>query len=254
MLKKLSYSALRTYLSCPLLYWYRYVLKIKLPYKPIQLAFGSALHLALEKKITEPTLDSKKVFLSVFKYEDLFFKDTIPYKRRYYRELITNGMRLLNFYFENYSEHFNEIKSTEQKFKFILKNPVTGHSSKYVKYITGITDYITKDKIIGDYKTSSKKYKQEEIDESLQPTFYYLWYYTLFEKLPAYFEYRVFLKKHKKEPLQIMKTKRTLEDLLGLYHLLEQQSKLIQARKFKRAIHSKYDFCDCKLYDTILKV
>ena len=254
MIEKMSYSALRNYLQCPLLYWYRSILKIKFPYKPVPLAFGSALHLALELKFKNKKTKPLKVFAENFLYKDLYFRPNVDFHKINYKENLENGKRLLTYFFENHSEHLNNIKSAEQRFKFFLKNPATKKSSKIVRCITGITDYVTKDEGIGDYKTSTKKYKQKDIDESLQPTFYYMWYYNTYGKLPKYFEYIVFLKKHKREPIQIMRTHRTVDDIISLYHLIEQQGKLINARKFPRAIHAKYDFCDCKLYDSVLKV
>lgn len=245
----MSYSGARDYLSCPLLYWYRHHCGYILPGRPLQLVFGSALHKALEMYHTKKK-DPVDIFKSEFTLDAI---DSIPAKK--YKEELSNGIRLLAKYLGLAADLglTKEITSSESKFSIPLLNPSTGEQSKFCNRMTGIVDYMkAEQKTLGDYKTSSKKYTQEMIDESLQPTFYAYWYYMMHGELPAAFEYIVFRKNIKREPIQILKTARTMEDITALFYLIEEIAKKIDAGLFKRTRHEKYDFCDCKKYDEFI--
>ena len=91
MIDRVSYSVLRDYLECPLLFLYRHVLKLELPEKPIHLHFGKALHRALElqqKENADPIAIFQKEFTS-----DLIAREDLST----YLALIDVGVNLLKY-------------------------------------------------------------------------------------------------------------------------------------------------------------
>ena len=177
-LKSVSYSSYRDYLKCPLLYFYRRILWLKLPDDPIQLVIGKAFHTALEKMERD-----KKDPIKVFEQE--FTKDKVKSVsvEKYAMEK-EESMRLLAFWRDNRKMMLSlaGFSITEYEVPFKLKvdrDPLTGNRLN-LPSINGFVDFVTDKGGIGDYKTSSKKYTQEMVDTSDQPTFYYLWHLIIF--------------------------------------------------------------------------
>lgn len=242
-LTRVSHSAIKDYQSCPLLFYYRRVLEIKLPENPIDLYFGKAFHKGLE------LLEAKKSNpIEVFKKE--FLPDGVENKLKFY-QLRNKGTQLLEEYMQHHP--YLEIKSTE---KFITKenvvDPTTGTKLKF-KQLSGVIDFSTTDNKLGDYKTASKPYKQSDVDKSLQPTMYYLLYYLEYGKLPDAFIYIVFLKKRKSNPIQVLVTHRTMKDITKLIVLMNSIYTKVEQNKFPRT-HNEHQFCDCWKYEELLKV
>lgn len=246
----LSYSTLRDYMSCPLLFYFRKYLRLQLPDKSIHLEFGSAIHKGLELHEAEGK-DPLKVFKKEFRLEILNDEDQLKY-----HDFVESAERVLGDYKiqeEDIKEmHDIEITKTEEYFK--IENPVAPDGTKLkFKNLTGVVDLITKDKSLGDYKTSSKKYKQAEVDESLQPTFYYFWYWLTYGELPNRFLYIIFLKKHKTDKIQVLETTRTLEDINKLVHLANEVYTKVESKQFERG-HDDHAWCDCFKYEELLEL
>lgn len=245
---KISHSDIKDYLSCPKLFYYRRYLKIELPYKPMPLTFGSCLHSALEwyeKKGSDPI----KLFKKLFTEDKIEDDDMI----RYYDEH-ENGIRLLEHFLEEREDGIlseYEVEQTEKRFYTRIRKLKV--RSK-IKYLSGIVDMIQTDEALVDYKTSSKPYKQEMIDDKrfLQPTVYYLWYYLTYGRLPPYFRYIVFLKKRKREPIQVLDTTRTMDDLISLIKTINSIASKVESKEFPRT-HAGYTFCDCFRYEKFLQ-
>lgn len=245
LVEKISHSALKTYKECPALFFYKYVEKIEVDTNAMPLVFGKALHAALEHDFTGK--DMFKTFKEEFKPELLNAVDQLAHTEQF-----ENGVRLLKEYEKAkpiiHALYGIEIKEVETYFK--LENvfdPVTLDDLLF-KYMTGRTDFVTTDDRIGDYKTSSKKYKQEDVDSSWQPTFYYIWYWMTYKKWPKSFIYIVFLKKHKREPIQVLETTRTPEQVSELITEINEVFKKVENREFERC-HDDSKYCDCYKYE-----
>lgn len=242
--KRVSNSHLKDYDSCPLLFYYRKILKLELPEKSIHLVFGSSLHKALELYNKEETDDIYEVFNKEFK------EDLIDQKEKFL-EYQMKGIAFL----KQYTEQFEELEVSKSEEKLTFKNvldPETGESLLFNE-ITGIIDFELSDGTIGDYKTSGKKYTQEQVDTSDQVTIYYLLYFLEHGKLPNGFMYIIFLKKRKKDLIQIITTQRTFEDITKLVKKLNQLYQKVEEGKFERS-HGEYSYCDCFKYDELLKI
>lgn len=245
MIERVSHSALKDYLECPLLFLYKQVLKLELPEKPIHLHFGKALHRALElleKDKVEPLPVFQKEFTS-----DLIAKEDLGT----YLNLTEVGAKLIAYYLANKPKL--DIIKTEEKLTFSdVQDPATGLALAF-KEITGIIDIETADGYLGDYKTSSHKYTQQEIDESLQPTFYYLLYYLEHKTFPKGFYYIVFLKKRKRDMLQLLTTTRTAKQVTELIILLNVIYSKVERKLFDRN-HDESKFCDCYKFENLLRI
>lgn len=247
----ISYSAYRDYKSCPALFYYRKVLRLKLPEEPLQLVFGKSLHYALEM-FTKEGQDPVKVF------EEDFSRDKLPDLDL--EKFITakdDGLRLLEFWKENQKEMLKEanLKVSEEEVRFKIEvdeDPLTKMKLS-IPPITGVIDFITADGALGDYKTSSKKYTQEMVDTSDQPTFYYLAYYIKHGKLPKAFYYIVFRKNIKRVPVQILQTQRTMTQISQLLGDIQEVITAINNREFSGR-HEQGAFCDCWKFDEMLKI
>jgi len=242
ILDKISHSMYRDYLSCPKLFYYRHFLKIRPDDKPLPLHFGSALHAGLEAHHK-----GNGNIIDVFKRE--FTKDPLNEKDQLkYEDELANGIRLLNKYLEQEAfirDNLDiQVITSEQYFA------LTDIKNLLVPKVSGVVDFVTKSGALGDYKTSSKRYKQEDIDSSAQPTFYYLWYLNKFGKLPKEFIYVVFLKKIKKEPIQILSTQRTQEDINNLLTSINEVAIKVENAEFERPPEDQHPrWCDCWKYE-----
>lgn len=245
MIEKISHSALRDYLRCPKLFYYRHVLKLNLPESPIDLVFGKALHKALELKDSK---DMKKTFISEFK------KELIDEKAHFkYEELSRKGLEFCERFRDEEDFLSLRINKTEHKIsKTGIKDPSSGLALKFNELV-GVIDFLSEDGSIGDYKTSSHTYSQKEVDESLQPTMYYLLHWLEYGTLPTKFKYVVFLKKRKTCPIQVLTTTRTKEDITNLIKTCNEVYDKVEKREFKRS-HGLGEYCDCFKFEELIKV
>jgi ABC-type molybdate transport system substrate-binding protein len=225
---------------------------LKLPDDPIQLVLGKAFHSALEQSERD-----KANIVNVFEKE--FTKDKVKQVsvEKYAMEK-EEALRLLKYWSENKAEMLKEqgFKITEHEVPFDLRvdqDPLTKQKLN-LPPIKGFVDFVTDNGKIGDYKTSSKKYSQEMVDTSDQPTFYYLWHLIERGKLPAGFVYIVFRKGIKKVPIQILETQRTMKQVSDLLASLQAVVFKIQDKKYYERHNENEYFCDCTLYEEMLKV
>lgn len=246
----ISHSAFRDYVKCPRLYYYRRVAKLKLPFEPIQLVFGKSLHLALELFVKDKR-DPLEVFDKDFVHEKVSYLPLATFK-----EHKENGLRLLKFWKENQKEILAlngfGIKETEIPFELTVERDPVSNKVLNLPPIKGVVDFTTTPVIgMGDYKTSTKKYSQQDVDTSDQPTFYSLWHLLVKGTLPKHFWYIIFLKNHKRIPVQILKTTRTMKDVSKLLSEVQAVAKKIRNYEFDGR-HKEGEFCDCHLYDELL--
>ena len=115
----LSYSSIRDYLRCPKLFYYQYVLKLRLKQKQMELVFGGAVHKALE--VFHQSLDPIDAFTKEFVKEKLF-----PSEYEDFDRYVTEGHRLIKCYvdpeMQTYLKTYHEIEPEgESEKKFRLK-------------------------------------------------------------------------------------------------------------------------------------
>ena len=216
---KLSFTQLDNYLTCPLLYKLRYVLKIKTP-KAAAPSFGQVVHETLQH-FYELVLQKKKVDKKTLleKYENSWkpdgYKDKmdeLSYKRK--------GEEQLSNYYDRYEKFPTTPLFVEKKFIFSLGDI----------RISGKIDRIDKaggNKInIIDYKTGNVK-KQSDADNDLQMSIYAAASETVFPgKVVGEFIF-YFLKTN-----EVVKTERTDEQIEETKQLITSTAEEIRDKKF----------------------
>lgn len=167
--KMFSYSQIETYSTCPLQYYYRYVLKIPEPENPA-LLFGSAIHKALElmyREVRDGNVPSKDILLKNF---DTYF---IPMGYKGKDAIVKDKIRaqnILAWYFDTQFEK-TDIVALEHPFTIRLEN-----GEKGTALVTGKIDRIDKrgsEYEIIDYKTG-KKPLDATLKKSIQLSLYSL--------------------------------------------------------------------------------
>ena len=225
---------------------------LKTPTDPVPLVLGKAFHRALE------LLETKKIhpvttFTKEFQRKNI--RGISPSKFQMERD---EAIRLLDYWYKNKRGLLAlsgfAIKESEVPFDLkVEKDPLTKNRLK-LPPIHGIVDFVTDNGKIGDYKTSSKKYSQEMVDTSDQPTFYYLWHLLERGQLPKEFVYIVFRKGIKKEPIQILSTHRTIEQVSELLSDIVKFVKKVNNKEYSQRHDDSERFCDCYLYEQMLSV
>ncbi len=175
----ISYSQLKTYLTCPQKYEFQYVRGIPWEFVPEYFPFGRAIHETA--KAFYRTLKETGQRLSL---QDLteHFKgcwdketqgDNIRYKEKQTRDSLRDkGIQLVKVFYENVSPQ--RIIGVEVPFSVDLVLEETGEVLPCK--LTGIFDLIESDEedtlVIVELKTSSKRFSDDQIDLDLQGTLY----------------------------------------------------------------------------------
>jgi len=161
----LSYSQISTFLTCPLQYKYRYVLKIPVP-PSAAASFGTSVHLALQKFYSLHKIGKKlekrdliEIFASV--WIPLGFRN-----KKYEDKMKKRGKKMLSLYFNKAYNPKTQIESLEKLFRIKLPGnlKVGGKIDRIDRLPNGKLEII-------DYKTG-KIPSQKDIDADLQMTVY----------------------------------------------------------------------------------
>ncbi|MBM3214055.1 PD-(D/E)XK nuclease family protein [Candidatus Poribacteria bacterium] len=176
---EISISRLRTYLACPQLYRYRYVLLEKPEFTSADMAFGEAMHFAIaEYHCSKNNLTADRMFAEWQRYWDALVKDAEEHQREVrFRSL--EGAKLVEkakALCEEYVSQFAAAKAddVELLFQVPLLDPTTGAGS-LDHTLTGRIDLVS-NRCLYEFKTAGRSYSQGEADISVQLTAYALAY------------------------------------------------------------------------------
>jgi DNA helicase-2/ATP-dependent DNA helicase PcrA len=148
----MNVTALNNYLSCPLEFYFRNLIRIPSP-KNEAAEFGSAVHYALEKLFRKmqdsgkEEFPAKEIFLSDFdwfmnRHRESFTKEQFDRRMEYGHEVLSN-------YYDKYIKSFNKIVSIERNIKnVVIRNvPLKGKLDKleFEGKQVNIVDYKTGD-------------------------------------------------------------------------------------------------------------
>ncbi|GMR19004.1 MAG: hypothetical protein BMS9Abin34_128 [Patescibacteria group bacterium] len=163
--KKLSYSQLDDYKTCPWKYRYKYILKIPAPPTP-PLSFGISVHEAL-REFEARTIRGEKLRLSdLLKIYSTHFleegyrdkKEKAAYRRR--------GEKMLRNFYQSYKDRLSPALMVEKGFEIKLGGKtLTGRIDRIGKDEDGdfeIIDYKTSDLSTKDIKKLEKKAKKDD--------------------------------------------------------------------------------------------
>jgi hypothetical protein len=166
----LSYSQINLYQTCPLAWWFQYVLEIQSS-KSAYMAIGSAIHTALSDYFQDKLLgihpmstnelvlhasETIKSTLEESEYE-------IPKKGQTVDDIVDSRLQGLLEYMDNIGCRI-PVKFTEKR----LSRVIPGTSIDFI----GVIDLITTDRVILDFKVVGTSWSQNKAISSLQPHAY----------------------------------------------------------------------------------
>lgn len=228
----LSSSQITLYLQCALKYKFQYVENRPKQFRPAALAFGSALHSALDWLHKERMKGRKASLEMVHRIFDsdwftqkldteIRFKDT-----EQEMGLSVMGKEFLTLYLE---EPEKKIAGTEVHFTVPLADPFTGESLE--TNLEGFLDLVEADGTIVEFKTSAAALSGSDIDGRLQFTAYSYAYEFLNRKPPKGIRVMNFVKA-KKPRIAVAETRRTKADYAGFILVAREVLKAIKAEVF----------------------
>lgn len=176
--RPLSASQLSTWLACGRKYAFRYAYRLPPEHRPAALAFGSAVHSALEvlhlARLDGDTTTDPTRFVRVFRADwqaevdaQLSFKegDSPEHLRALGEQLVAAYMRWLGD---------RPIVAAEQPFEIDLVDPETGEVSG--ERMRGYFDVIFPDDVVVEVKTAARRFDEGTIARKLQFSAYaYAW-------------------------------------------------------------------------------
>jgi len=247
-LEKFSPSMMIDYLTCPRLFYYRYIAKIYLPQKQIHLLFGSAIHRAIEAIFNKE--EPYGLFIETFDKQKLLDEE-----KGLHKEYLDLGHEMISNYLKEYptlnSLYDLEKGRSEVYVKDILINPLTGE--KMLIPMSGRIDRLTDGGKIVEYKTSAKKWAAGDLNFRIQTLLYNLWYYSKYGVLPEETLYIILLKKYKKvgrgETFQVLSKNCTLIELAGTFDEVNIILNKINNNEFDRPRGYHPPYCDCYRYE-----
>lgn len=247
---RISASMVRDYLTCEKLFYYRHVLRIRLPEKPITLVFGTAFHLGIEAWYEKK--DPVEVFKKNFTIDKISHSKTNITLERDFKENLQHGIDLMQEWKKTALQIHSTYKipiigKSELKFNIRWKDPSNGEILQ-IPFV-GVYDRVTGTGQILEFKTSKKKYTKEHVDTQVQADSYYMTYLMQKGTLPKNFFYIVFIKGRKKDPIQVLETVRTKSNCSQIFKTVKL---ILQAVKYKKEADYRYgtgfmhNYCDCK--------
>ncbi len=169
----LSVSSINDYIDCGLLYRFGRIEHVMPDFEIDALKFGITIHSVLGNFYREKMIGNKQSLETMISDFEKCWRAEAEGKDIKYKEgddfetLLKKGKTLLTTYYNNLPDDDFDVIGIEEPFSFTIDG---------LPPVIGIIDLIEEDDsgtiIITDFKTSSKAYSTDEIDNSLQLTIY----------------------------------------------------------------------------------
>lgn len=229
--RALSASQLSCYLMCPRKYAFRYVERIDAEHRSSALAFGSAVHSALEWFHDEKLLGHAP---DVFDVVSVFMADWDAEQERRLRfkedetadSLAALGMALVRLYVERFAEQ--EIAGVEVPFDIDLVDPESGEV--LIERLRGFFDLLWPGDVIVEIKTSARRFDAADLRRRLQLSAYAYAYRQLHGRNASITV--INLLKTKKPGLDVQQTERVEDDGAFFVHMAMNVVRGIEAGAF----------------------
>lgn len=219
------FSALRTYLECPELYKATHIDKVVPTEASLDMEFGSAMHLGLEKLLKGE--DGKLYF-------DTYWKSIEGQDLKRYRFdwkcLEYNGHVFLDRFARLHQKHFAPKFMEERIFTELKGKKLEGTPDMLGNY-RGVPSVV-------DFKTASTKYEKEMIVCEEQLSFYAALAIKALEYRPEQKVYVVFNKSYKKPSISVLKKELTEYNINSTMDNMMAVIEQIEAKKFYRNTHN----------------
>ncbi|MCB2229941.1 PD-(D/E)XK nuclease family protein [bacterium] len=213
-----SVSQINLYLMCPLKYRFVYVDKLPRPFKPIELALGTAFHAAVEwwhkrRKIgSSPSAEDVARILAADMRAQA--EEKLQYKNgESLDDVIQVGGKLANAYVKGFRG--KPVHDTEVPFRVPLVDLETGEDLGLP--LDGYFDLLEAEDTVVETKTAARAYDNLTILNHLQLTAYGYAYRILYDREP---NLRIDVVTKTKNPrLQSVKVFREKSDMVRFFHL-----------------------------------
>ncbi len=155
----LSVSAMNRYLDCPLSFYYEYILRVPAA-KSDSLAFGSAIHYALEQLYRKMNENEEKSFPAIGEVIQLFRwmmrREESAFTKVQFERRLELGEQLLKEYYEEYIPGANKVVLTEFNINQVTVGsvPIKGKLDKI--------EFDGKNCVVVDYKTGNPEYSSRK--------------------------------------------------------------------------------------------
>jgi CRISPR/Cas system-associated exonuclease Cas4 (RecB family) len=213
-----SASQINLYLICPLKYRFSYVDKLPRPFKPADLALGTAFHAAVQwwhkhrKNGSSPDPPEVCRILEADLHAQSL--DEIKFKNgESLVELVAMGQALIEAYVTGYQG--DPIYQAEVPFRVPLVSLDTGEEIDL--FLDGYFDLLEQNDTVVELKTAAKAYDQFTILNQLQLSAYAYAYQMLYGR-PANLRLEV-VTKTKRPQLQSVEVYRGRQDLVRFFHI-----------------------------------
>jgi putative RecB family exonuclease len=173
----LSASSISTYIDCSLQYYFSRVKRLPMEFVSDALSFGTVIHLVLAEfyrsKMTGDRLSLKDIHELYRQHWKQEAKDRSEIKYaegKDFQSYIIEGVDLLSAWFNKLPDDSFEVIGVEEAFTFKIPElsvPIIGAMDLLEQDDSGTV-------IITDFKTSSRAYSADEIDQNVQMTLYQL--------------------------------------------------------------------------------
>ncbi|MBN2559481.1 MAG: PD-(D/E)XK nuclease family protein [Phycisphaerae bacterium] len=169
----LSASRLGLFLSCPRKYAFRYVEKVTVPWKSANLAFGSAVHRALQtfhEKLMEGRKPAPDEIARLFLFDwQAQLVDEIRFKDGEDADSVrAMGETLIRQYVESHQDL--RVVAVESEFLVPVVDPTTGEV--LAPDLKGVFDLVLEGDVLTELKTSARAYDKGTLARHLQLTAY----------------------------------------------------------------------------------
>jgi putative RecB family exonuclease len=181
----ISVSQINLYLMCPLKYRFTYVDQLPRPFKPANLALGSAVHSALGwwhrqriDGIDPEGEEVARVFAADFNAQKV---DTIAFGNGGSEEqLVERGRKMLAVYLREYFG--GPATAVEMPFRVPLVDKETGETLDLP--LDGIIDLVEENDTVCELKTAGRSFSLLDVEQHLQLTAYHYAYEWLYKRSP----------------------------------------------------------------------
>ncbi len=176
-----SASALKTFLTCPRQYFYRYVEQVRAAFASAALSFGRATHHALglhwlksTKDCNVPIDELVEAFREALMAE--LSESAVPVlfddEEQSIGELVDKAKEMLSAFVEQFPLPTRVI-GVEVPFELLLRHPRTGETAEQplIGAMDVIADFDTQRRVL-ELKTGKRKWSADQVDFDLQPTIY----------------------------------------------------------------------------------
>jgi len=176
-----SASALKTFLTCPRQYFYRYVQRITAAFRSASLAFGHAFHAAVglhlmkssEERAVSPE-ELVETFRQVFLVE--LSESSIPIlcddEEQSAGEMIDKASQMLATFTGQFPLP-TRVLGIEVPFELALRHPITGEATELplIGAMDAIVLFDVRRRVL-ELKSAKRKWGADQVDYDLQPTIY----------------------------------------------------------------------------------